>query len=395
MKFLHIVPGYLPAKRYGGLTVAAHGLCKSLVQASHEVHVYTTSVDGPHDSMVPLEEPVNIDGVKVWYFRSKYLRRLYYAPTLKKALMQRISEFDILHLHSLYVWPTWIAARIAKQRGVPYIISPRGMLVKELIRRKNPLIKSAWLRFIDLRTFEDAAGIHMTSELEAREAEGFSIKHCKMFVIPNGLDVGNGEGNKITPLSAMPVVANNEAKQGNLLVYLGRINWKKGLDRLIPALRYLPGVHLEIAGNDEDDYQRVLVNLARKCGVLDQITFIGPVYGEEKKTLLKRATLFVLPSYSENFANSVLEAMAAGCPVVITPQVGLADVVQRSGAGIITEGIPKKLAENIRNILSKPDELWRMGERGQKTAKEHFRWDKIANEMESVYRQTCSSHSDK
>ena len=128
MKLLHVVSSYLPAVRYGGTIVSVHGLCRALVERGHDVHVYTTSVDGPRDSDVPHNEPVDLDGVKVWYFRSNRLRRLYRAPDLATALAAHVAAFDVVHTHAIYLWPLWAAARAARRAHVPYVVSPRGML---------------------------------------------------------------------------------------------------------------------------------------------------------------------------------------------------------------------------------------------------------------------------
>src|SRR6266446_6383354 len=139
MKILHVVPTYFPAVRYGGPIYTVHALCQSLAAAGHQVHVFTTSVDGPGDSDVPLGRPVDLAGVQVHYFRSRWLRRLYYSADLKKRLDSMAGDFDIVHLHSVFLFPTWAGARAAVRADVPYVLSPRGMLVRELIARRSTL----------------------------------------------------------------------------------------------------------------------------------------------------------------------------------------------------------------------------------------------------------------
>ena len=121
MKILHVVASYLPATRYGGTIASVHGLCRALAARGHDVQVFTTSVDGAADSDVPHGEPVSIDGVKVWYFRSTALRRIYYAPDLRERLRAHVASFDVVHSHAIYLWPLWIAGREASRAGVPHI----------------------------------------------------------------------------------------------------------------------------------------------------------------------------------------------------------------------------------------------------------------------------------
>ena len=173
MRLVHVVPTYLPARRYGGPIVAVHGLCRALAARGHDVEVYTTSIDGPSDSPVPHDKPVMLDGVTVRYFASPYLRRLSYAPALERALRGSMAQFDVAHLHSVFLWPTWRAARIAEAAKVPYVISPRGILVKRLIASRSRWIKTAWIALIERSNLERAAAVHATSEVERRELEQF------------------------------------------------------------------------------------------------------------------------------------------------------------------------------------------------------------------------------
>src|ERR1700742_1824955 len=122
MRILQIVPNYYPAVRYGGPIRSVHALSHSLVELGHDVHVFTSSMDGPADLDVPLDRPVNLDGVAVHYFPATRLRRLTWCPAMQAALTQQIAEYDVLHLHAIFVWPTSMAARVAKSAGVPFVL---------------------------------------------------------------------------------------------------------------------------------------------------------------------------------------------------------------------------------------------------------------------------------
>jgi glycosyltransferase involved in cell wall biosynthesis len=169
-------------------------------------------------------------------------------------------------------------------------------------------------------------------------------------------------------------------------LFIGRINWKKGLDRLICALPFVPDCRLVIAGNDEEQYQPGLEILATQKGVHERISFIGPVYGLDKRAILGRATALVLPSYSENFGNVALEGMAAGCPVVVTPEVGAADLVLEAGAGVVLDGSPEKLGRGIADLIADPERGRTMGQRGRDAVVAKYTWEAIAHRMEAVYR---------
>lgn len=382
LSILHVVPTYLPAWRHGGPVFAVHGLARALVARGHRVSVYTTDVHGDGVLEVPRGEAVPLDGVEVRYFPVTFPRRLYRSPQLGRALAE-VGSFDVLHLHSLFLWPTSAAARAGRRAGVPYLVAPRGMLVRELFRRRGRLRKRLWLRLVERRTLERAAGIHVTGEVEAAEAASFGLALPPLFEVPNGIDPGE----LALPDGASLSAAVREAlRRRPLLLFLGRLSWKKGLDRLLAALPRIPGAHLVVAGNDEEGLWPALARQASREEVAERTLYLGPVAGADKAALLRGADVLVLPSSSENFGNVVLEAMAVGTPVVVTPEVGLARVVREVGAGLVSQGEPGELASSLRRLLTDPEERRRMGERGLAAARERFDWEAIARRMEEVYR---------
>jgi glycosyltransferase involved in cell wall biosynthesis len=378
MRILHVVPTYAPAWKHGGPIRAVHGLCKALAARGHEVAVFTTDVDT--GGTVPATgEPVRLDGVSVHYFPVR-LRRLYDSPAMKRALEEKVGEFDVVHLHSVFLRPTALAARTAEKAGVPYLLAPRGMLVPDLLRRRGRWRKALWLRLVERRTLAKAAGLHATSALEAAEVARLGLPLPPVFLVPNGV-----EPEPYLPGTPVSAPVRRLLDGGPFLLFLGRLSWKKGLDRLIPALVHVPGALLAVAGNDEEGIRPKLERLAAENGVAGRVVFLGPVEGDDKTALLHRAYALVLSSYSENFGNAVLESMAAGRPVVVTPAVGLAGVVRESGAGIVVDGDPERLGAALREVLADPERADEMGRRGAQAAARRFGWDAVAAEMEAVY----------
>ncbi len=380
MRILHVVPSYLPAVRYGGPILSVHGLCKALAARGHAVEVFTTNVDGPGTSSVPLGIPVDLEGVKVWYFPVPMFRKLFWSPAMGDALWQQVGRFDVVHTHSVFLWPTWAAARVSRRLRVPYVLTPRGMLVQDLIQRRSRWAKRIWIALVERRNLANAAMVHFTSRLEAEEAAILGVPMRQSCIVPNGLDMpgrdnaGGGNIPASARLGRMPY-----------LLFVGRINWKKGLDRLIAALPGVPDCQLVIAGNDEERYQPKLEALAAEYGVGERIAFVGPVYGEDKTALFRHALLLVLSSYSENFGNVVLEAMASGCPVAVTPEVGAADIVRESGAGAVLDGDPAKLGAGISRLIADPETLKRMGAKGHGFVSQRYTWGVVCLQMEAAY----------
>ena len=195
------------------------------------MHVLTTSVDGPRDSEVVYDRPVALDGVKVHYCRSRWLRRLYWSNDLGARCQDMIGSFDIAHLHSVFLFPTWVGAQAAVRTAVPYVLSPRGMLVRDLISRRNSALKKMWIRLIERHNLMYAARIHLTSEEERRALAELGLMLAPTAVIPNGTDLP-------VHFSPADVSADVQAAigKGFDILSFGRINWKKGLDRLIRSL---------------------------------------------------------------------------------------------------------------------------------------------------------------
>lgn len=370
MKLLHVVPTYLPATRYGGPIYAVHGLCKALVARGHEVTVFTTNVDGAGVSDVPLMTPVERDGVSVVYFPSP-LPRLYWSPRMREALDREVAGFDLVHSHALWLWPATAARRAAVRAHVPFVISPRGMLVKELVRRRSRFVKTLWLALIERRNFAAATAIHLTSQRELDDAREMNVPLPAPFVVANGID-----------LPSRPSVPRSD----DTILYFGRINWKKGVDALIKAMEHVQTARLVIAGNDEEGLTPALRDLAHRLGVDYRITFRGPVYGAAKDELLASATMFVLPSHSENFGNVVVEAMAMETPVIVTPAVGLAANVEAAGAGLVAT--QEELPQAIELLLRDKPRRSAMGRHGRALVASRFTWETVAAEMEEAY--TCA-----
>jgi glycosyltransferase involved in cell wall biosynthesis len=359
-----------------------HGLAKALVRRGHEVHVYTTNVDGDEDLDVQLGSPIEFEGVQIHYFPVPALRRLYWAPALGRRLRENMSQFDIVHLHSVYLWPTWAAARTARSCGVPYFISPRGMLVRDLIRKKSRWVKTAWIELIERHSVAAAAAIHVTSEVEATELEPLGLKARTVYCIGNGVEWPAEH----SPLSAGPFARVPQP----YALFLSRINWKKGLDRVIRAWNQVRELHLLVVGNDEEDYLPRLRTLAEEQGVADRVHFLGPASDAAKWSLYESASVFVLPSYSENFGNVVAEAMAMGCPVVVTPEVGLANLVREVGCGIVCGGDPALIADAINRLAGDTAMRETMGARGKVAIRERLSWDAVSQSMESAYRNAIA-----
>ena len=225
----------------------------------------------------------------------------------------------------------------------------------------------------------------MTSQLEAAELQRFNWRLPQFAVIPNGADE--------PPPCDGEIAADVEAiaAEQPLVLFLGRLSWKKGLDRLLRAFASTRGGKLAIVGNDDEGLAPRLVKLAGDLGITDRV-YILPraIIGSEKEHLFAAARVFVLSSYSENFGNTVLEAMRRRVPVVVTPEVGAANIVRESEGGFVVAGDPIALGAAICRLISDVDLAQSMGEAGQRHALAHYSWTNIAGQMEDLYQSLIS-----
>ena len=388
MRLLHVVPTYLPARRYGGPIVAVHSLCRALAARGHEVEVFTTSIDGPRDSDVPHDAPVMLDGVKVRYFASPALRRLSYAPALSRTLGREIRGADAVHLHSVFLWPTWRAARIARGAKVPYVISPRGMLVKRLIESRNRLLKTAWIGLIEKANLEQAAAIHATSNVEAKEIEKFGWRLRRIAVVPNAVeeaDEKTGRGKPSAEIAAL-------GREQPLILFFGRWARVKGLDRLLHGFSRTERGILAVAGTDYEGLAPELLGLARKLNIERRVRFLPrTITGADKEHLFASARALMLVSYSESFGNAVLEALQRGVPAIVTAEVGAAELVKESGGGLVVDGDPESLGRAMDVLMKDPARASAMGEAGRRHVDSHYNWQSIAGRMEALYGELRAS----
>ncbi|HEY1796220.1 MAG TPA: glycosyltransferase [Stellaceae bacterium] len=381
MRLLHITPTYLPATRYGGPIFSIHGLCRALAVRGHTVEVFTTSVDGPTNSAVPHDEPVMLDGVRVHYFASHVLRRLYWAPALARALRRDVGDADAVHLHSVFLWPTWAAARAAARSRTPYVLSPRGMLVHELIEARHRRLKTAWISLIERSNLEAASAVHLTSPNEAEALGKFGFRLKRVATVPNGLD-------DIVESPAEDPPPDIKALWGAqpLILFFGRLSWVKGLDRLLRAFARTGVGALAIVGTDFDGLAPHLRETAAELGVAHRVHLVPrTVSGPDKEAVFAAASAFILPSYSESFGNAALEAMQRGLPVIVTRAVGIGDIVEASGGGIVADDTVEGLAAAMQRLLTDADGCRSIGEAGRQHVAEHYRWAAIAPRMEALY----------
>ncbi len=390
MKLLHITPAYFPAFHHGGPISSVHGLNKWLVKKGVSVTVYTTDIDGSGSLNVPTGREVLRDGVKVYYFPCSF-RSWSYSCELHRALKRNTKHFDLVHITSVFLAASTLGAYYARKFGKPYIISPRGSFMKEPLEKKSPLKKKLYISLIEKRNLVGAAAIHFTVPREREEYLEYKLPLNKAVVIPNGLDISDFKTN--VPLGAFRK-KNGISEDKKIILFLSRINWKKGLDTLIPAFAQVlekePNSVLIIAGGDDEGYKKKVERWIDEYEVKNKVLFTGMIVGADKMSVLQDSDVFVLPSYSENFGMAVIEAMHFGLPVVITEGVGISLSVALVGAGLVIKKDERELTDAILKILRNSDLAKKMGNQGRDVVKTEFSLAGIAERFMEVYNSLIS-----
>ncbi len=400
LRVLQIVPSI--SLVYGGPSQMVKGLSAALASQGVEVTVLTTDSNGdagqpPLD--VPLNQPVEEDGYQVWYFRCSPFRRYKFSLGLLRWLWAHAGEFDLAHIHALFSPVSTAAAAIARHKQLPYILRPLGTLDPADLRKKRQL-KQLYAALLEQPNLASAAGIHFTSTQEANISERFGTQ-TRDLVIPLGVQppLARGDIGEMMPPRGEARRQLGISADQPLVLFMSRIDPKKGLNLLIPALERvlvgahrgapLPNFHFVLAGtNPQDpDYENQIKEQVKASSLSSRTTITGFVTGKLKAALLQEADLFVLPSYYENFGIAVAEAMVAGTPVVISDQVYIWEEIKGAEAGWVCPCEVEALTECLREAIQDASERQRRGVNGQKYAVKNYSWDAIAQQMIQAYQQ--------
>jgi glycosyltransferase involved in cell wall biosynthesis len=384
LKILQIVPSI--SLVYGGPSQMVLGLSQALARQGVEVTVLTTDANGdvgqpPLD--VPLNKMVEKNGYQIRYFRCAPFRRYKFSLELVLWLWQHAQEYDLAHIHALFSPVSTGAAWVARHRKLPYFLRPLGTLDPADLQKKKWL-KKIYAASIEGSNLSGASAVHFTTEAEAQISHRFGVK-TRDLVIPLGVE----------PFVAEPIEIDfpllNFPSESPMVLFLSRIELKKGLELLIPALECLLAeglkFHFVMAGSNVQDpeYEAKIARKIQRSPLLQCTTFAGFVTGDAKALLLRHADVFVLPSYYENFGIAVVEAMFAGVPVIISDRVQIADAVQTSQSGWVSSCQVEAIVATLRTALQNPAERQRRGANARNYALQHYTWDTIAEQTIQAY----------
>ena len=360
---LHICPSYKPAFHYGGPTVSVSRLAEVQAQNDAQVSVFTTTADGPEELKVVAGARTEVDGVTVFYFNRLTGDHGHFSPALYRALWREARHFQTVHLHSWWNWVVFGALLLCRIKGIRTIVSPHGMLSPYTVHSKiRPWFQKTFGRWLLANSI-----LHATSKQEQKELQ---ILHPELEVVlaPNIMLLP-------TPPPQRPVKSADTLD----LLFLSRIDPKKGLDILLDALATLQTSDwkLTIAGASGSTYQKQLVQLSKKLGLEERVHWAGWTDGDTKWALLAQSDLMILPSHNENFANVVLEALFVGTPVIVSDQVGLHDYVREKELGWLCRPNPEALREVLQQAFADTQRREKISSIGQQRVLADFEPRKV------------------
>ncbi|WP_315874671.1 hormogonium polysaccharide biosynthesis glycosyltransferase HpsP [Thermocoleostomius sinensis] len=387
MKILQIVPSI--ALVYGGPSQMVLGLSQGLAAWGEDVTVLTTDANGDAGQpplTVPLDRPVEQDGYHIRYFRCAPFHRYKFSIDLLQWLAIHAQEFDIAHIHALFSPVSTLSATVARLQHLPYILRPLGTLDPADLQKKRRG-KQLYAALFERANLAHAAAVHFTSEQEAKISERFGVI-TRDLVIPLG----------VSPFQPEPAWALSSPSETPTILFMSRLDPKKGLDLLLPALEDLLQSGLKfrfvLAGANPQDpaYEQRIRDRIQTSPLAHCTRMPGFVTGDAKAALLQAADVFVLPSYYENFGIAVAEAMAAGVPVVISDQVHIWSAIEQAQAGWISPCQIPALAHQLRLALQDVHERRRRGENAKAYATQHYSWQAIAYQtIEAYHHLLCHS----
>lgn len=392
-KILHVIETLSP--RYGGPVSVLLPLAKAQLESGHEVTIATTNTNYPNGVLCDPGWGNVSDSLVPVLYSSVQFTPLRFSRDLMAYLKRNISQFDIVHINGLYRFPSTYAAWQARRQNIPYIIKPHGSLDPYLYERSSAghvWLKRLYERLFDLPNLRGASALHFVTEEERRLADYLDLD-IPSFVISSAVDWAKYQ--RLPPRGALRIRLGLGERP--VVLFLGRLHFKKGLDLLISAFSQLrslaPEAQLVIAGPENDDYGRHVRDWVREHGLEGSVHFAGSLEGTDVVQAYVDSDVFVLPSYTENFGMTVVEAMACALPVVISDQVNIHAEVSRAGAGLVTRCDADEVAVAINELLHDPERRRTMGNAGRKLVQAQYTWPSIVDALTDEYTEVIERHS--
>jgi glycosyltransferase involved in cell wall biosynthesis len=374
------------APNTGGGRTGILGLCIGLARRGHRVTLQ--SID---PTLGSFEAPVRefVDGVSFVFFplNISILGNWVSIPFLRE-LHLTVSKSDIVIIHSIYRVISTAAAYFCRISMVPYVLRPHGALDPFLVNRRRKLLKKLYIYMFERRNFKHAAAIQYSSKSEFDLAQQFIAATGRVLIISEGINLKSFD---FLPLPGTFSASFPQLVGKKILLYLGRLHQKKGIELLIDAFGTISSrsddLHLVLIGTGDSSYVAAIKNLVLLKRLESRVSLLGYVSEPEKLACFVDAHIFILPSYGENFGLSVVEAMACRTAVIVSNKVGLFPFVETFKAGLVVDCVSEQLALAITRIIEDENLRICLGNNGARLVAEIFNIERMSEHMELEYSQ--------
>jgi glycosyltransferase involved in cell wall biosynthesis len=394
MKVLHVIPSV--SEKSGGPSQAIFPMCRALMAQGVDVLLATTDnrldVSSLKFQVSGSESAIhNFKDVPTIFFPAQVGNSFKYSRPFSAWLNDNVSQFDVVHIHAVFNHASIAAAGACRRRGVPYIVRPLGTLDPWSMKQKSLRKRVFWHAGIK-KMLSAAAAIHYTSQAEQQSVENsLGLNHGA--VVPLGIEMQS-----MDPARAQEQLSEHflELCGEPYVLVLSRLHPKKGLEVLVDAFLSLmqqpefQAVRLVLAGEGEASYVQMLKRKVENNHAAQSILFPGWLTGDKKEAVLRNASLLALPSHQENFGVCVMESLTCGVPVLVSPQVNLAEQIETAGAGWVAEIDEVKLKTAMAEALGSKSERVRRGRAGQDLAK-NFTWPQVATQLNELYQSVVKT----
>lgn len=381
MKILMTIPAVGPV--YGGTSKAVLELSQALGRAGVAVDVATTNLNGETPLDVPTDRWVEAEGYRIRYFAHAGGAKYVFNNALLNWLNTALDDYDLIHHNTIFAPMISLAAWHCRKRKKPYVMTPHGMLDAWALRYKA-WKKKPYFACIEKPLLNAARGIQTITSIESGQVEKLGIR-ATPFLVPNGVHT---ETDAAPATDELFFETFPHLKGKRIILFLSRIDPKKGLDRFVPAFarvrKTIPDAALVIAGPDLVNYKPVVEGFLAEHGCADAALFPGMLGGDLKRSALAAADLYILPSYSEGMSMSILEAMACGLPCVFTTGCGFPEAGAARAARVVEPEI-EPLAGAVADLLAQPDDARAMGDRARNFIEANYTWRRAAEKMRAAY----------
>lgn len=389
MKILIVIPAL--GIVYGGPSKSVVEMAQALGSQGISVDIVATNADGSKNINAPIQTWINDKYYRVQYFPYVNWSDYKISFALTRWLFLNVANYDLVHTNAIFSYPVLPAHWACQFHQVPYIMTPHGMLEPWALAYKA-WKKRFYFGLFEKSAFHKASAIQMLASTEAGRVKALNLK-APLMVIPNGI---HSQDFQTLPNPEIFYQKFPDTRNKTLIIFLGRLDPKKGLDLLATAFAKVhtqfPQTHLIIAGPDNIGFLPTTQGYFAQAGCLDAVTFTGMLTGTLKYAALAAASLYVAPSYSEGFSVSVLEGMASGLPCVITTGCNFPEAIEAQAAHIVNINADE-VANALIQCLKNPQQAKAIGDRARKLVFEQYTWESIATKMIQVYTAIISKSS--